>query len=109
MTTRQQRILVTLLLLLATALAYGAVHTQSFLTYDDMQYVLGNSPVRCGLCWRSVAWAWTATEAANYHPLTWLAHMLDVQVLGIDAGRMKLVNLLLHLANTLLVLTLLRR
>jgi protein O-mannosyl-transferase len=62
-----------------------------------------------GLTWHGVAWAFTTEHAVNWHPLTWLSHMLDVQLYGLDAGAHHLTNLLFHIGNTLLLFGLLHR
>jgi tetratricopeptide (TPR) repeat protein len=80
-----------------------------FLTYDDPAYFAGNPFVPKGLTISGIRWAFTAFYAANWHPATWISHMVDVSLFGMDAGRHHLVNLLFHLANTLLLFRLLRR
>src|SRR5229473_2766545 len=62
-----------------------------------------------GLSWQNIRWAFESFDAANWHPLTWLSHMLDVQLFGMQAGYHHLTNLLLHLANTLLLFAFLNR
>jgi hypothetical protein len=71
----------------------------AFIQFDDDRYVTENPFVREGVTWAGVQWAWTASYAANWHPLTWLSHMVDVQLFGLDAGAHHLVNVLLHAAN----------
>jgi hypothetical protein len=58
----------------------------AFIQFDDDRYVTENPFVREGVTWAGVQWAWTASYAANWHPLTWLSHMVDVQLFGLDAG-----------------------
>ena len=70
-----------------------------FLVYDDDQYVTANPAVRAGLTGSSVRWAFTSGHAANWHPLTWLSHLVDVQVWGLVPRGHHLTNLLLHGAN----------
>ncbi|NOS72139.1 MAG: tetratricopeptide repeat protein [Verrucomicrobia bacterium] len=79
-----------------------------FLTYDDQQYVTENSHVRDGLSSRSLAWAF-GNHAGNWHPLTWLSHMLDCQVYGLKPAGHHLTNVLLHVANTVLLFLVLNR
>ncbi len=95
--------------LAATALAYAQVRGHAFVELDDPQYVFGNAVVQAGLTRDGVRWAFTTTYLANWHPLTWLAHMLDCELFGLDAGAHHLVSLGLHLANTALVLLVLAR
>lgn len=93
-----------------TLIAYSPLRSCDFIDYDDPVYVTGDdSQVRAGLTPQSIAWAWTTTHAANWHPLTWLSLMLDTQLFGTAAWGYHLTNLLLHLANTLLVFALFRR
>src|SRR5208282_1193673 len=73
------------------------------------QYVSENADVSGGLTWHGVWWAFTTGAAANWHPLTWLSHMLDVQLYGAAPGPHHLTNLLFHIANTLLLFGLLHR
>src|SRR5579859_6224602 len=91
------------LLALATALAYLPVLHAEFVNYDDGDYVTGNLHVQRGLTWPNVLWAFTTGHASNWHPLTWLSHMLDWQLFGNNACAPHLVNLGLHIVNTLLV------
>ncbi|MHC4706195.1 MAG: glycosyltransferase family 39 protein [Planctomycetota bacterium] len=68
-----------------------------------------NQNIKSGITWDSIKWALTAGYAANWHPLTWLSHMLDWQLFGTDAGGHHLTNLFLHIANSLLLFTVLKR
>ena len=85
------------------------MRTHEFVALDDPAYVTANPHVAGGLTWQNVSWAFTATHAANWHPLTWLSHMLDVQLFGMSARAHHLVSLALHLASTLLLFLLLAR
>ncbi len=97
-------------LLAAAAIAvYGRMYNYEFINYDDRQYVLENPYVRTGLTPESIAWAFTTRYEANWHPLTWLSHMLDCQLFGLKAGPPHLVSLGLHIAATLLLYAALRR
>lgn len=108
--SRTQRLwLVGGLLCLLTLATYWPVFQHGFISYDDADYVTENAHVQAGLTWEGVSWAFRSTEAANWHPLTWLSHMLDVQLFGAHAGGHHFTSLLLHLANTVLVLLLLER
>jgi protein O-mannosyl-transferase len=100
-------------LLLAAGLAaltlgvYAPVRTFSFLLYDDNVYVTDNARTAAGLTAGNVAWSFTAFESGNWHPLTLLSHMLDVQLFGFDAAGHHGMNLALHLVNVLLLFWLL--
>lgn len=100
---------VLLLLAALTVAVYWPVHTYPFVSYDDQQYVAQNPVVAGGLSGDGLRWAFTSLAyASNWHPLTWISHMADVQLFGMNAGRHHLVNLLLHVANGLLLFLVLR-
>ncbi|MBI4574883.1 MAG: tetratricopeptide repeat protein [Planctomycetes bacterium] len=77
--------------------------------YDDQVYVTDNLHVQAGLTASGVAWAFTTGHGANWHPLTWLSHMLDCQLWGLWAGGHHLTGVLLHAANAALLYLLLAR
>jgi tetratricopeptide (TPR) repeat protein len=92
-----------------TIAVYWPVATFEFLNFDDPLYVTDNPHVQHGLNWHNVEWALTTLSASNWHPLTWLSHMLDCQLFGQRPGPVHLVNLALHLANTVLLFLFLNR
>ncbi|RLC08223.1 MAG: hypothetical protein DRI57_24435, partial [Deltaproteobacteria bacterium] len=94
--------LICLFLVVATFVPYWQMGTHDFIVFDDNLYVSENPHVKAGLTLKSITWAFTAGHAANWHPLTWLSHMLDSQIYGINPGNHHLSNLLFHMANTLL-------
>jgi protein O-mannosyl-transferase len=96
-------------LVIAVLAAFGGLLSAGFITYDDKDYVTENPHVQDGLTGRSVLWAFTSTEACNWHPLTWLSHMLDVQLFGMDAGAHHRTNVALHAVNAVLLFLLLFR
>jgi len=96
-------------LLLAIAAAYAQVYGFQFVNYDDQDYVTENLHVRDGLTAPSIEWAFTSTEYANWVPLTWLSHMLDVELYGLNSGRHHLTSVAIHAITTLLLFGLLRR
>jgi protein O-mannosyl-transferase len=96
-------------LVVLTLAAYSGVRHLQFVPLDDQGYVYENPHVRAGLTMDGFHWALTAGEQANWHPLTWLSHMLDVQLFGLDAGRHHLTSLAFHTINTLLLFVLLAR
>jgi hypothetical protein len=96
-------------LIAANLIVYAGVQQHDFLKYDDELYVTENPVVPAGLTWRGVAWAFTTGHASNWHPLTWLSHMLDVQLYGMHAAGHHLTNLFLHVLNTLLLFGVLHR
>jgi hypothetical protein len=92
-------------LLFAVVLAlYARTRTFEFLNYDDDVYVTRNAMVRQGLTLASARWAFTSAAAANWHPLTWLSHMLDVELFGLDPGAHHLTSVALHAVNAALLL-----
>jgi DNA-binding SARP family transcriptional activator len=93
----------------ATLLAYARVAGNEFTTFDDREYVVDNPHVKAGLAWAGVRWAFTTGHAANWHPLTWLSHMLDCQIFGMRAAGHHLMSLALHIATTLLLFHFFRR
>ncbi|MBA4149225.1 MAG: tetratricopeptide repeat protein [Verrucomicrobia bacterium] len=88
-------------------LCYWQVWRFEFVSYDDTDYVSENAWVQKGVSKESIAWAFTTNHASNWHPLTWLSHMLDWQTYGSNAGGHHFTNVLLHLGNTLLLFLLL--
>ena len=78
-----------------------------FINYDDFDYVVANAHVNKGLSMDAAKWAFFSFHASNWHPVTWLSHMLDCQLFGLNAGWHHFVNLLFHIANTLLLFALL--
>jgi len=96
-------------LILSTALVYGQVVSFDFVNYDDFEYVRYNFMVQRGLTWEGIQWAFTSTDLANWHPLTWLSHMIDGQLFGLSPGAHHLVSLSLHLLNSVLLFLVLRQ
>jgi protein O-mannosyl-transferase len=101
---RYRSLIVATALVAATVAAYWGVQQAEFIGLDDPVYVTGNQAVKAGLTWPSVQWAFTSFYASNWHPLTWLSHMLDVQLFGMQPAGPHIVNLILHIAGSLLLL-----
>jgi Tfp pilus assembly protein PilF len=99
----QKKLIVCLLLFLATLAAFWQVKNHDFINLDDEQYVTQNPNVRAGLTFKGVAWSFTTAYADFWHPLTWLSHMLDWQLFGTWAGGHHLTSLILHAANAVLL------
>jgi tetratricopeptide (TPR) repeat protein/uncharacterized protein YhhL (DUF1145 family) len=99
---------ITVALVVLTYVVFGQVASHHFINYDDGQFVFENAAVKGGLSGSSVAWALTSTSI-GWYPLTWLSHMLDVQLWGLDAGRLLLTNVLLHAMSVLLLFAALRK
>ena len=102
-----------LLILLGLAVVTFAIYAQvsghQFIALDDDSYIKENPIVNRGVTLAGLAWAFTTFYQANWHPLTWISHMIDSQLFGLRAGGHLLVNALMHTANTLLVFYFLRR
>ncbi|QTA92395.1 tetratricopeptide repeat protein [Desulfonema magnum] len=101
--------LICLFFVLGILTVYWQVRHHEFVAFDDEVYLTQNSKVRAGLTPENLVWAFTTGYASNWHPLTWLSHMSDVQLYGMDPGRHHLTNVLFHMANTLLLFFVLRR
>jgi len=93
------RLAIAAALLVGALLLYLQVAHHAFIFYDDGQYVADNPRVRSGLSWANVLWAFTTLYFSNWHPLTWLSHMVDVQLFGLAPGAHHLVNAALHALN----------
>jgi hypothetical protein len=106
---KQHIFLIYLALAFITFIAFEQVRRNEFTNYDDHAYVTDNPYVKAGLTNQSVSWAFTKSHANNYHPLTWLSHMLDCQLFELDPSWHHLTNLWFHIANTLLLFWLLKR
>src|SRR5260221_762659 len=92
-----------------TLLVYSPMLRHGFVNYDDPDYITGNAHVTGGLTWTNLAWAFTSGAAANWHPLTWISHMTDCQLFGVNPAGHHLMDLLFHTANTLLLFLLLEK
>jgi len=91
-----------------TLIVFYPTRDAGFLKWDDQLYVTANSHVLGGLTWQGVWWALTTAHSPYWHPLTWLSHMADVQLFGIDAGAHHLVSVLIHVVSVLALFDLLR-
>lgn len=98
-----------IIIVLATLTAYWNIQHNSLIGYDDVKYLIENEPVRAGLSLAGIKWALTATYDANWFPVTWLSHMLDMSLFGSNPLGHHLENLLIHIGNALLIFTLLGR
>lgn len=98
---------IAIVLALVTFALYARGYDHEFVNADDHSYILRNPPVLEGLTGESVAWAFTESHSANWHPLTWISHMLDVELFELDAGKHHLMGAALHaLGSALLFLAL---
>ncbi|HUK89148.1 MAG TPA: tetratricopeptide repeat protein, partial [Blastocatellia bacterium] len=101
--TTREKALICVLLSAITLAAYWQVLGFSYVSYDDPEYVTNNIKVQAGLTLSNVRWAGAAVVASHWHPLTLLSHMVDCQVFGLGPAGHHLMNLVLHLANVLLL------
>ncbi|MGO8742757.1 MAG: tetratricopeptide repeat protein [Limisphaerales bacterium] len=92
-----------------TFAVFGQTVHHEFVNYDDDLYVYENPVVQKGLTWEGFRWALTYGQIGHWHPLTWLSHMLDCQLYGLQAGGHHLTNILLHTATAILLFLVLRR
>ncbi len=106
---KRYTILICLFLPLVTFLTFWPVFHCGFINYDDPYYVTLNPNVQHGLSMESLRWALTTGHARNWHPLTWVSHMLDVKLYGLNPTGHHLTNLLFHLANTVVIFLALKR
>ena len=95
-------------LVIGVMLVFWPAIRNGFVDFDDPVYILENPHVQAGVNWRDVEWAFTTGYGANWHPITWVSHMLDDQVFGLDARGYHLTNVLLHVLNTALLFAFLR-
>ena len=97
-----------LLLFAAVLASYSSIIHNQFLDYDDNEYITNNAHVKAGLTWANVQWAFSTSEEANWHPLTWLSHELDSELFGLNPVGHHVVNVLLHAVNAVLLFLLLQ-
>jgi len=99
--------LVCLVLAAGTFILYWPITHDGFTNFDDDGYITGNPHVTGGVTWPAIVWAFKSGYAANWHPLTWISHMIDCQFYGLNPAGHHLTNIILHTANTLLLFILL--
>lgn len=104
----RRTLLVCLGLVLLTAAIYLPVAEHGFINFDDPDYVSGNPYVQAGLRSESLNWALTGVYSSNWHPLTWMSHMLDCQIYGLKPAGHHLTNVVFHVANAVLVFLLIK-
>ena len=95
--------LICLLLALITLALYWPAVNFDFTNYDDPDYIIYNPSIQHGVTGDSVAWAFETSHASNWHPLTWISHMVDYSLYGLKPGGHHLTNLLFHTANVVLL------
>lgn len=103
----QNKLLISLFLIITILCVYWQVNNSDFIGFDDDLYIGENSQVQAGLTFKGIVWAFTSFSSANWHPVTWLSHMLDCEIFGLNPTGHHWTNLLLHIANTLLLFSIL--
>jgi tetratricopeptide (TPR) repeat protein len=101
-------LLLGLALALVTLALYWPVTSYPFINFDDDDYITGNSVTQAGLTWPGFIWAFSGLHVSNWHPASWLSHMLDCQLFGVHAGGHHFTSVLFHIVNTLLLFGFLR-
>src|SRR6516165_9957519 len=100
-------VVLSIVLLAGTFGVYSRALKHSFVNYDDPDYVTENVHVQQGLSVQTLGWALSSTDAANWHPVTWVSHALDCELFGLDAEGHHFTSIFLHCLNALLVFLLL--
>ena len=103
-----RELIVCLFLILAAGAVYAQVAYHDFVSYDDNLYVTENQVVQRGLTAQGVVWAFTTMHADNWHPLTWLSHMIDCELFGMNPAGHHVGSVVFHLMNTVFLFLLLR-
>jgi tetratricopeptide (TPR) repeat protein len=97
------KVILSVVLVAITLALFSQTANHQFINFDDPGYVLKNPVVRNGLTTSGIAWAFTSTAMSNWHPVTWMSHMLDVQMFGLDPAGHHLTSVLLHAMAALLL------
>jgi tetratricopeptide (TPR) repeat protein len=103
MALRYRKILACIILVLATVTVYADLRNHHFINLDDDLYMTDNPTVQKGLTLQGATWAFTTIHTGNWIPLTWLSHLVNFQLFGLNPAGHLLTNLLFHIANTLLL------
>jgi hypothetical protein len=107
--SRQKKsvLLICLCTALLTFVVYGQVKDHAFVDFDDYEYITENPHVRSGLNTDNIVWAFSSYHSNNWHPLTWISHMADVQIFGLNPAGHHLVNVFFHILSAILLFLLL--
>jgi protein O-mannosyl-transferase len=112
MSTRRslfQKTLICTLLAAGVIAVYWQVTGFDFINFDDPSYIIENPSVRQGLTLDGIKWAFVTVHSSNWHPLTWISLMLDVQLFGVNPGMHHLTNVIFHIINSILLFLVLER
>jgi protein O-mannosyl-transferase len=102
-TNKFYNIFICLFLLSAISLIYWKIHTYDFIVFDDDAYVYDNPHIKNGITFDNIKWAFTSFHSWNWHPLTWISHMIDCQFFGLNPGWHHIINVSFHIINSLLL------
>jgi tetratricopeptide (TPR) repeat protein len=100
---KKYKYLIIVFLIVATFVAFGRIVANDFINFDDDKYITENNNIKSGINPESIKWAFTSSHASNWHPLTWISHMLDWRLFGANAAGHHLVSLLLHIGSAILL------
>jgi tetratricopeptide (TPR) repeat protein len=103
------KLLICLFLILVTFAAFWQVRHNEFISLDDNLYVTENLHVQGGVTVKGLVWAFTKSYVGHWHPITWLSHMLDYNLYGLNPGGHHMTNVFFHVANTLLLFLLFQK
>jgi Flp pilus assembly protein TadD len=107
----RREVLFCFFLVIATLAVYWQISTHRFVVYDDPTYVAENPYVLKGISWEGLEWAFSfkSKDKTHWHPLTWVSHMLDIQLYGPAAGSHLMINLIIHLLNSMFLFLVFRK
>lgn len=102
-TADNRKLFVIMLLAVLTVAVYSQVAGHGFINMDDAMYVTDNPHVRQGITAQGLSWAFGFADRAYWHPVTWLSHMLDCELFGLEAGMHHLMNVFFHIVNAIIL------
>jgi tetratricopeptide (TPR) repeat protein len=100
---KKYKYLIIVFLIVATFVAFGRIVANDFINFDDDKYITENNYIKSGINTESIKWAFTSSHVSNWHPLTWISHILDWQLFGANASGHHFVSLLLHIGSAILL------
>lgn len=96
------RIVVSFILIFLTIIAFFSIKNNDFINLDDNIYITENEYIKDGLTLKNIKWAFTNTNTGHWHPLTWISHLIDIELFGLNPTGHHVVNLIFHIINSLL-------
>ncbi len=100
---KKYKYLIIVFLITASFIAFSRIASNDFINFDDDKYITDNNYIKSGINAESIKWAATSSYAGNWHPLTWVSHMLDWRLFGANASGHHLISLLLHIGSAILL------